>query len=249
MHVIPPVLLLLTLLSGSPAAALDVDAIVRAGFDYWRGQSSASVVEMTIHRPRWERSMTIRAWTRGQDQSIFWIIAPPRENGTGTLKKKRQMWIYNPRINRTIKIPPSMMSQSWMGSDFSNNDLVKSDSLLHDYTHVLIGTGTHQGRRVYHIRSLPKAGAPVVWGCQELKIREDYILLEQIFFDEEFKPVKVLAAEEIQMLGGRLFPRVWKMQQVEKPAEYTRLEYLELAFDVDLPERLFTLSALKTPPR
>ena len=242
-------LLLLALVPASPAAAVDVNAIVRAGFDYWRGRSSAGVVEMTIHRPSWERTMTIRAWTRGQDQGICWIIAPPRDNGNGTLKKKRQMWIYNPKVNRVIKIPPSMMSQSWMGSDFSNNDLVKSDSLLHDYTHSLIGTGTHDGRTVYHIRSDPKPGAPVVWGRQELKIREDLIFLEQTFFDEEFKPVKILTGEEIQMLGGRLFPRVWKMHKVETPEAYTRLEYREMAFDVDLPDRLFTLSALKSPPR
>ena len=214
-----------------------------------RGKTSISTVKMTIHRPDWERAITIKAWTKGQNDSIFWIIAPPKDKGNGTLKKKREMWMYNPKINRAIKIPPSMMSQAWMGSDFSNDDLSKTESLINDYSHEIVGTETHEGKKVYLIKSMPKPEAPVVWGMQRLKIREDYIFLRQEFYDEDLKLVKALTALQIRMLGGKLFPRVWKMQKADVKDEYTVLEYEELFFDQALPDRLFTLTSLKTPRR
>jgi outer membrane lipoprotein-sorting protein len=228
-----------------PVCALDAGSIVKDGFDYWRGQASIATVRMLIHRPDWERTMTIKAWTRGQKDSLFYITAPPKDYGNGTLKMGREMWLFNPKINRVIKVPPSMMSQSWMGSDFSNNDLAKSDSLLLDYDHFLTGTETHEGKKVYIIKSVPKPNAPVVWGMQRLKIREDQIWLSEEFFDEDLKPVKIMTALEIQMLGGKLFPKVWRMRNVDEQNRYTQLSYESLEFKSDLPDRLFTLSNLK----
>jgi len=227
------------------AVALDADKIVKEGFNYWRGNASIGTVQMLIHREDWERTMTIKAWTRGQKDSLFYIAAPPKDYGNGTLKKGREMWIYNPKINRVVKVPPSMMSQSWMGSDFSNNDLAKSDSLLLDYDHSIIGTETHEGKKVYIIKSMPKPNAPVVWGMQRLKIREDHIWLSEEFFDEEFQPVKIMTASEIQMMGDRLFPKVWRMQKVDEENRYTQLTYDALEFKSNLPDSLFTLSSLK----
>ncbi len=229
--------------------AEDAQALVQASFDYYRGKASTATVDMTIHRPDWERVVTIRAWTKGQEESLFWITAPPKDEGNSTLKKGREMWIYNPKVNRVIKLPPSMMSQSWMGSDFSNNDLAKSDSLIKDYSHSLTGTETHEGKKVYLIQSIPKLEAPVVWGMQKLKIREDHIFLSQAFFDEDLKLVKIMTAHDIQMLGGKLFPKVWRMQKAEARDEYTELTYNELDFKEDLPENLFTLTNLKNPRR
>jgi outer membrane lipoprotein-sorting protein len=234
---------------GTNAKAQNAQAVVEDSFNYMRGKTSVCTVDMTIHRPDWERTVTIKAWTKGQNDSIFRIIAPPKDHGNGTLKKKREMWMYNPKVNRVIKIPPSMMSQAWMGSDFSNDDLSKTESLIKDYSHTIIGTETHEGKRVYLIKSTPKPGAPVVWGMQRLKIREDHIFLAQEFYDEDFKLVKALTTLQIQMLGGKLFPRVWKMQKADVKDEYTMLEYKELTFDQNLPDRLFTLSSLKIPRR
>ena len=176
-----------------PAAdATDAAAVVKAAIDYYRGEASEATVKMVIHRPAWERSMTIHAWTRGQKDSLFYIIAPPKDKGNGTLKRGREMWTYNPKINRVIKLPPSMMSQSWMGSDFSNNDLAKSDSIIEDYVHTLAGTEIQEGKTVYLIKSMPKPEAPVIWGMQKLRIREDHILLAEEFYDEDL----VLELEE-----------------------------------------------------
>jgi outer membrane lipoprotein-sorting protein len=228
-----------------PCPAMDADKIVADGFNYWRGKASIGTVEMLIHREDWERIMTIKAWTRGQKDSLFYIAAPPKDYGNGTLKKGREMWIYNPKVNRVVKVPPSMMSQSWMGSDFSNNDLAKSDSLLLDYEHTIIGTETHAGKTVYIIESVPKPNAPVVWGMQRLKIREDQIWLSEEFFDEDLQPIKIMTAMEIQMLGGKLFPKVWRMRNVDEQNRYTQLTYRSLEFKPGLPDRMFTLSSLK----
>ena len=227
------------------ADAQDVQSLVEAAVQYYRGEASISTVDMTIHRPRWERTLTIRAWTKGQKDSIFIIIAPPKDYGNGTLKRGRGMWMYNPKVNRVIKIPPSMMSQAWMGSDFSNNDIAKSDSILEDYTHKITGTETSDGKKVYVIESIPKLEAPVVWGMQRLKIREDYIFLSQEFYDEDLTLVKAMKGQQIQMLGGKPFPKVWKMQKADVEDEYTVLTYKELEFKQDLPDRLFTLSSLE----
>jgi outer membrane lipoprotein-sorting protein len=227
----------------------DAQALVEAAVSYYRGEASISTVDMTIHRPNWERVITIKAWTKGQKDSIFIILAPPKDNGNGTLKRGREMWTYNPKVNRVIKLPPSMMSQAWMGSDFSNNDLAKSDSVIEDYTHTITGTEIHDGKKVYVIKSMPKPEAPVVWGMQKLKIREDHILLSQEFYDEDLKLVKAMTGQQIQMLGGKLFPKVWKMQKSDVKDEYTLLNYKELMFKQDLPDSLFTLSSLKNPRR
>jgi len=224
-------------------------ALVEDSFKYMRGNASIATVVMTIHRPDWERKMTIKAWTRGKKDSLFYIQAPPKDHGNGTLKKSREMWMYNPKINRVIKVPPSMMSQSWMGSDFSNNDLSKSDSILKDYTHSIVDSEIHEGQKVYVIKSMPKPDAPVIWGMQMLKIRQDLIWLSQEFFDEDLVAVKVMKTLEIQMIGGKLYPRVWRMRKVEDTDRYTELTYRSLAFKPDLPDSLFTLTSLRKARR
>ncbi len=231
------------------AQAPDAAKLVKAAFDYWRGTASISTVKMTIHRSDWERSMTFKAWTQGEDESILFIIAPAKDQGNGTLLKNGQMWTFNPRINQVIKLPPSMMSQEWMGSDFSNNDLAKSNTLLVDYTHELIGTENEDGKKVYLIKSTPKPRAPVIWGMQKLRVREDYLILREEYYDEDMKLVKAMDASEIKPVGSKLFPMLWIMRKADKENEYTRLDYRELKFLDTLPDRLFTLSNLRNQER
>ena len=233
----------------SGASSHDAKALVEAGFHYIRDKASISRVDMTIHRSDWQRVFTLKAWTLGDKESLFTIIAPAKDAGNGTLKKGRQMWMYNPKINRMIKLPPSLMSQSWMGSDFSNNDLSKSDSFVNDYTHSIVATELHEGQNVYVIKSLPKPDAPVIWGMQMLKIRQDLIWLSQEFFDEDFKSVKRMTTLEIQMMGGKLYPKVWRMRETDKEDRYTELTYKSLTFKSDLPDSLFTLTSLRKARR
>lgn len=235
--------------SDTAAGSEDAMALVAESFNYFRGKASIALVDMVVHRPVWERRMTIKTWTVGEKNSLFRIVAPAKDKGNGTLKKGREMWMYNPKVNRVIKLPPSMMSQSWMGSDFSNNDLSKSDTLLSDYRHKIVGTETHEGKKVYLIESLPLPAAPVIWGMQKLKIREDRIFLSQAFFDEDHKLVKALRFLEIQMLGDRLYPKKWVMQKAGETDAYTIVAYQDLVFKTGLPGRLFTLSNLRNPGR
>jgi outer membrane lipoprotein-sorting protein len=247
--VIMCILAVVILLHPAVGYGQDAQTLIKAAVEYYRGKASVATVEMTIHRPNWERKMTMKAWTKGQKNSLFTIIAPSKDRGNGTLKRGREMWTYNPKVNRVIKLPPSMMSQSWMGSDFSNNDLAKSDSILEDYTHKIVGTETHQGKTVYVVESVPKPAAPVVWGMQRLKVREDFILLSEEFFDEDLLPVKEMSGSQIEMLSGKLFPRIWTMKKSDTRDEYTRLNYRELVFKETLPNSLFSLSSLKSNRR
>ncbi len=233
----------------APAKAQDGQVLVEAAFNSLRDKASVYLVEMTVHRPGWQRIVTIKAWTLGEKESLFTIIAPPKDNGNGTLKKGREMWMYNPKINRVIKLPPSMMSQSWMGSDFSNNDLAKSDNLINEYTHTVTGTETHEDKTVYIIESIPKPKAPEVWGMQRLKIREDNIFLEQAFYDEDLKLVKTLKFLEIQIMDGKLYPKKWIMQKADDKDQYTIVDHKMITFKESLPAGFFTLSNLKSPRR
>ena len=244
---------ILILIFPTSGLANDISAkdIITKAWNYMRGRTSVAVVHMTVHRADWQRESTIKAWTKGQEDSIFQITAPAKDKGNGTLKLGTEMWTYNPKINRVVKIPPSMMSQSWMGSDFSNNDLSKADSIIMDYTHEIVKTEKKGDLTVYTVNAVPKPDAPVIWGMQRLKIREDGIIIEQSFHDEDMEPVKILTTQDITDIGGREFPRLWTMRSVdaESDEDYTLLEYESLRFDVKLKDSMFTLNALKTPLR
>lgn len=230
------------------AKPLTAPEIVQKSLDYMRGKTSISDCEMTIKRPDWTRTMTIKALTQGMDNSIFWITAPAKDQGNGTLKKGNGMWMYNPKVNRVIKIPPSMMAQSWMGSDFSNDDLSKTDSIIKDYTHTIEKTTTGKdGKKVYVIKSIPHEDAPVVWGMQKSWVREDFVFLRQEFYDQNMELVKFMVCTDIKKAGDRLFPFVWKMQKALAKGEYTQIDYNSIEFDKSVPEAKFSIAALKKP--
>ncbi len=235
------------LLFSSDLQAADAEALklVQRAFDYWRGLSSYSEFSMTIQRPDFERTMVLRGWTKGRQDALFFVLEPPKDAGNGSLKKGRDMWSYNPKINRAIKLPPSMMSQSWMGSDFSNDDLAKSDSIIEDYDHRIVGREVVDGYQIYTVESIAKEDAPVVWGKLVLKVREDFILLSEQFFDEDMVLVKEMTAENLMMFSNRIFPKTWTMRRVDEADRYTRLDYQLLEFDIEIEDRLFNLASLK----
>ncbi|MCW8194123.1 outer membrane lipoprotein-sorting protein [Proteobacteria bacterium 005FR1] len=225
----------------------DPKAIVRAALDHWRGLSSYSEMTMTIHRPDWERSMSMRAWTRGDDYSLVRVTAPAKDSGSGTLLIDNEMWTYAPKINRVIKVPSSMMGQSWMGSDFSNKDIARADDIVDQYNHKLLKTEEVDGHTVYHIEAIPKENAPVVWGREVLQIRDDYVMLREDFYDQDNELVKSMVTDDIAMMDGRPVARVQRMSNVDEPDKWTQVEVKEVDFEVDLPDRLFTLSNLRNP--
>lgn len=237
-------------LSFSPSPAFadqQATAIVKAAIDYWRDISSYSVAQMTIHRADWQRTMTMRVWTRGTKDSLVRILKPKKDKGNATLMKNDRMWSFSPKTSRVIKIPSSMMNQSWMGSDFSNNDVARTDNLLKHYTHTLKGTETHNGQTVFIIEAVPFEEAPIVWGKEVLKIRADYILLEQAFYDQDNILVKKMETLKIKKMGGKLIAAVQRMQKAEKPEEWTQTVAKEARFKINIHSRTFTLSNLRNP--
>ncbi len=240
------VLLLATRVQAGDSEAL---LLVQKAFDYWRGMSSYSEFSMTIHRPDFERTMVLKGWSKGRSDALFFVLQPPKDAGNGSLKKGKDMWSYNPKINRAIKLPPSMMSQSWMGSDFSNDDLAKTDSILEDYDHRIIERVQEDGHQVITVESIAREDAPVVWGKQVLRIRDDFILLSEKFFDEDMELVKEMTAEDLVTFSGRIFPKTWIMRRVDETDRFTRLEYQFLEFDIEIEDRVFTLASLKSKKR
>lgn len=238
---------LIAMLSAQALYAAEARDIVRAAIDYWRGTSSYGEITMTIHRPDWERSMSMRAWTQGEDQSLVRVTAPKKDRGNATLIDDNNMWSYSPRINRVIKVPSSMMGQSWMGSDFSNKDISRVDDIVDQYDHSILSEEQQDGHIVYHIESIPHEDAAVVWGKEILAIRDDSVLLEHSFYDQDGELVKRLLTLEIGEMGGRMVATRQRMQKVEEPDEWTEIRVDSMQYDLDLRDSLFTLSNLRNP--
>ncbi len=229
--------------------AQDAKAIVREAIDHWRGVSSVGEMTMIIHRPDWERTMSMQSWTQDSDKSLVRVTAPKKDRGNGTLMLDNSMWNYSPKVNRVIKVPSSMMGQSWMGSDFSNKDVSRADDIVDLYTHTLLETTEVDGKKVYVVESIPLEEAPVVWGKEVLRIREDQVLLEQGFYDQEGGLVKKLEALEIGEMGGRVIALRQRMSKVDAPEEWTEMHIKSMSYDVKLNDSLFTLANLRNPRR
>ncbi len=233
--------------AASVAPDRTADDIIRAAVDQWRGVSSRSEMTMVIHRPDWERSMTMRAWTKGDDQALVRVTEPAKDRGNGTLTDNNNMWTFSPKVNRVIKIPSSMMGQSWMGSDFSNKDVAKADDIIDQYTHTLVDTRDVDGVKHFEIESVPLEDAAVVWGREVLLIRDDNVVSEHHFYDQDDVLVKSLVSLDIGELGGRMVALRQRMQKVDTPDEWTEIRVLDAEYGVDIPDNFFTLSNLRNP--
>jgi outer membrane lipoprotein-sorting protein len=241
----------MAILLGAPMAAAapapDADAILRRVFDSYRAKTSQATVVMTIHRPAWERRLEMRSWTRGDDDALVRFTAPAKDAGNATLKLGRDTWVFNPRLNQVIKLPASMLAQSWMGSDFSYNDLSKSEDLITQYTHLVVATEQAGGHTLWTIEAKPKPGAPVVWGKVTLKVRDDNVVTEQVYYDQDMKPARRMQTDRIAVLGDRPYPVSMTMRPLDMPEQWTRIETSEGRFNVDVPAWLLTLSNLQNP--
>jgi len=225
----------------------DARGLVKAAMEHWRGTNSYSEMTMTIHRTDWERSMSMRAWSEGDKLSLVRVTEPKKDAGNGTLLKDKDMWSYSPKINRIIKIPSSMMNQGWMGSDFSNKDISKSTDILDQYDHSLTATTEEDGHTVYTIDAVPHEDAAIVWGKEVLKIRDDFVMLEEQYWDQDGELIKVLKVHDVVEMGGRQVARVMRMGKLETPEEWTEMTVSEILFDIDLPSGVFTSSNLRNP--
>lgn len=240
------VTLLLMIGVALPLQAQDATEIVRKANEKMQGEQSRAEVTMQIIRPSWERSISMKSWSMGEDYNLILITAPARDEGTAFLMRENEIWNWLPNVNRTVKMPPSMMSQSWMGSDFSNNDLVRESSIVTDYTHTLQGDTTISDYDCYIIEMTPKPDAPVVWSKVLSYISKDeYLQLRGEFYDEDDVLVRIMNGSEIKELGGRLLPTKMEMNPVEEDGRKTVITYQNLEFDIDISENFFSTQNMK----
>ena len=226
---------------------ITADDVIRKAMDNYRGLTSHGQMSMTIHRQDWQREMAMNTWTEGDKRTLVRVTAPAKDTGNGTLSVDGNMWTYSPKVNRVIKVPASMMSQNWMGSDFSNKDVSKDTDIIDQYQHQLVGNYEQDGHHVYVIRSIPHEEAAVVWGKEVLHIRDDWVILEHQFWDQDDTRVKTLRTLEIQEMDGRNVATVIRMGKEDATDEWTEVRTTLVDFDIELPENLFTLSNLRNP--
>lgn len=226
--------------------AKDATEIVRKAYQNVYGKSSYAEMTMTIIKPDWSRKISMKVWAIEPDYAMVLITAPARDKGTVTLKRKNEIWNWIPSVQRVIKIPPSMMLQSWMGSDFTNDDLVRESSVVKDYVHTLAGTDTVEGRPCYRIQSIPRPEAGVVWGKLLLWItRDTFLEVKAEFYDEDGQLVKTMTGSNIRKMGGRLIPTHYEMVPHNKPGNKTVMDYHKVEFNIRLSPSFFSLQNIK----
>jgi len=228
----------------SQPPASDATAIVeRAELALW-GKTFQADFEMVIATPSWSRTLALAVRMDRPGKSFLRVLAPAKDAGISSLRVGNEMWNYIPAIERTIKIPPSLMLQPWLGSDFTNDDLVKESSLVNDYTHKLLESPKADGTGQYLIEALPKPESAVVWGKILYATRADFVPLKQEYFDERGRSVRTLTYSDIRKLDGRDVPTRWEMKPLDKPGKSTTIFIKSAAYDRTLDSELFSLRNL-----
>ncbi len=234
-------------LGGLTAEALDSPRAIMDRVDrVLRGASSRGVATMVVVTRHWERSLTMEVWSLGSDYSLVRVVSPAKEAGTSTLKASRDIWNYLPKVDRTIKIPAAMMMGAWMGSHFTNDDLIKESRLVEDYEIETTFEGSRDGVKVWEFTLTPKEEAAVVWGRIEYQVRQrDFMPLWARYYDEDGELVRTLSFGDFRRMGGRLIPAFMDMQPHDKPGERTTMRYNQLQFNVDIDKSFFSLRSLR----
>jgi len=231
--------LLLTL----PFAHADSDAaeLLKKMDELFRSDSSTSTMKMTIVTPNWQRTLEMQSWTRGMDDTFIRVLTPVKDRGVSTLKIDSDMWNYFPKINKTIKVPPSMMMGSWMGSDFTNDDLVREVSLLKEYNVEKLDEGKN-----WRLALIPKRETVTVWGRIEFVINKETLLpSEQIYFNEKGEKVRSMVFSKVRDYSGKKIPSIMTMVPLNKEGHKTVIEYVEAEFNAKIDPRTFTLRNLQ----
>lgn len=217
-------------------ATVNVDLILDKMDSLYRSKSSKAKMKMSIFHPDWSREMVMDVWTKGLEKSFITILSPNKDKGISTLKIENEMWNYFPKINKVIKVPPSMMMGSWMGSDFTNDDLVKENTYRQDHTSRLI----NETNQYYEIELIPKKDTVSVWGKIILKVEKVKLIpLEEIFFDEKNEKIRVLVFDNVKKISSREIPMRLVLTPLKKTGQKTIVEYLEIEFDIKIDDMIF----------
>lgn len=243
-------LLALLFATSTSAMAIELDQLIRHIDQLWRGDTSRATMTMAVKTARYERTMTMEAWSRGKDYSLVIIREPIKDRGIATLKVEQNIWNYLPKINRVTKVPSSMMSGSWMGSHFTNDDLVKESTYQDDYDARISFEGERNGQLVYELTFIPKPDAAVVWGKVLMLIEQASLAPRQaLYYDEEGVLIRTMTMDRIREIDGRQIPMRLSLQPEDKPGESTVVLYRDIRFDVPLETSFFSLQTLKRGQR
>lgn len=220
--------------------------IVRKANQLIRANSSYSEVNMKIEKPDWSRELEMKIWSLEPDYSLVLITKPAKDKGTVFLKRKKEVWNWVPTISKVIKIPPSMMLQSWMGSDFNNDDLVRQSSIVEDYEHELITEEEHESYDCYKIQMNPKPEAGVVWGKIIMWITKNgYLQLRADYYDEDDFLIKSMIGSNVKKMGGRTIPAHWEMIPHDKPGQKTVMDYKDIKFNIKTNASFYSQKNMK----
>ena len=238
-------ILILFLFAGS-IYSQTAEEIVKKAEDLLKGKTAHGIMEMTIKTPDFERTLKMESWWIGNEKALIVIKSPRREAGNKTLKIKNEIWNYLRNTETTIKIPPSMMLQSWNGSDFTNDDLVRESNLAKDYNQKVLGEETINGEKCWKIELDPKPNAPVVWGKLYYWIRQkDYVPSTVQYFDEKGNLIRYIVYSDVKKFGSRTLPAVWTMYNKTKEGHSTTIKLLEMELDINIPDRIFSFQELE----
>ena len=228
------------------AQDLTATEIIQRSTDLLNGESSMGTMKMTVERPSWSREVTMKSWSMTDEYYLILITAPVKDKGQTFLKRQTDMWNWMPAISKMIKIPPSMMSQSWMGSDFTNDDLVKMNSYVNQYTHAIVGEEVIEDHNCYKIELIPKPDAAVVWGKVLAWIsKEEFYQLKLEFYDEDMALVNRQECFDIKQFSDRKLPSKLVMTPVDEPGNRTIIEIMENEFNIDINESFFSQQNMK----
>jgi len=246
-HLITSVLIPFMVIFLSPAFAQDATEIVKKADEKWNGEkSSYSEMTMKIIRPAWERTIEFKSWTLGRDYALTLITSPAKEKGQTFLKRETEMWNWMPTINRMIKLPPSMMSDGWMGSDYTNDDILKESSMVVDYTHKITDSETIDGRKCWKIEMTPKEDAAVVWGKVIRWISKDeYMMMKSEYYDEYGDLVKSEFASDVKVMDNRKIPARVEIIPADKESQKTVVIINKIRFNIDINESFFSQQNMK----
>ncbi len=221
--------------------------IIKRLDELYRSNTAYAEMEMTIETPHWKRTLTMKSWSQGLEETFIIIEAPRRERGISTLRKGNEMWNFFPKINKVMKVPPSMMMGSWMGSDFTNDDLVKESTRMKDYHARLI---PDENPASYHVEFVPREETVSLWGKIVSEIDKKSLLpMNEIFYDEKNRKVRELYFKEVKAFGNRIIPSVMELIPTTKKEHKTIVRYTSALFDVPLDKETFTLRNLQKKRR
>ena len=228
------------------ASNLDPEIILNNVDDIYRSNASHGILTLSVKTSNWQRSLTLEQWSKGNDMHLLKVLKPKKEKDLATLRVDNNVWNYMPKVKRVVKIPSSMMSSSWMGSHFTNDDLVKQSRMVIDYDFSITYEGLRDGVDIVEISCIPKKNAAVVWGKVEVIVyRNDFIPLNIVYYDEDLKLSRTLKFSNIQVLGGKKIPLQMKMVPTDEPEESTAILWEKITFDLAIKDDFFSLRKLQ----